>query len=95
MTTRVEVVLCVLPGKDGGLAKVQESGTRSLYFHFEWVSSRSTSDASSILTAKTTFDLEMDRLRGRSRCGPLRPRLSSPVWLSLSDTQRESWDMAS
>lgn len=36
MTTMVDVVLCFLSTDDGGLVKVQSSGTRSLYFHFGW-----------------------------------------------------------
>lgn len=36
MTTQADVVLCMLSTKDGGLVKVQASGTRSLYFHFGW-----------------------------------------------------------
>lgn len=36
MATQVNVVLCMLSTEDGGLIKVQASGTRSLYFHFGW-----------------------------------------------------------
>lgn len=36
MTIYADVVLCMLAAEEGGLVTAQESGTRSLYFHFGW-----------------------------------------------------------